>query len=310
MPELQLKKRIINLFLPTIGALCGLVYVALDEEVLPKLIGVRPSQSLNFIHGIIDFILPVLFGILVGIGIDILRRQGRLNKQLSFRNTHLQRNLLVSTLISQFLHEIRNPVHNLSAALEDGMNGMGIDQAQAVQRALSRFDEIALRYKNWESSVDKIDPRESVLLKPWLEGFVRDHLGGDLKGLGIIYEQHIDPLLVRFHPVLLEQALISVIANAFEALEERSSERRLRILAHLTASSGERNVELKILNSGRIFPEEILKTQARAPVSSRQGTGFGLLLTRQVLEQAKGDLRLENTDGMACVTLILSGESA
>ncbi len=310
MLELHLKKRIANLFLPAIGALCGTIYVALDEDVLPRLIGIHPSGSLNFIHGVIDFILPVLFGVLVGIGIDILKRQGNLNKQLSFRNAHLQRNLLVSTLISQFLHEIRNPMHNLSAALEDGVNGMGVDQAETVQRALLRFDEVALRYKNWESSVDKIDPRETVFLKPWLENFVRDHLNGDLKGLGIIYEQRIEPLLVRFHPILLEQAFISVVANAFEALEEQPSERRLQILSHLTAPSGERNVELRILNSGGVFPEEVLKTQARAPVSSRQGTGFGLLLTRRVLEQAKGDLRLENIGGMACVTLILAGERA
>ena len=43
--------------------------------------------------------------------------------------------------------------------LEDEVGGMGTDQAEAEQRALARFDEVALRYKNWESSVDKIDPR-------------------------------------------------------------------------------------------------------------------------------------------------------
>ncbi len=296
-----------DLFLPIIGGICGLVYVVLDEETLPAVTGIHSPRSLALLHNFLDFILPVLFGIFVGIGIGVLRKQSRLNKQLSFRNSQLQQNLLVNTLISHFLHEIRNPMHNLSAVLEDGLKGMSEDQVQVVQRALFRFDEIASRYKNWESTVDNIDPREPVVLKPWLENFIRDNLDRDLKGLGIVCEQHVEPLLVRFHSVLLEQAFISVVANAFEALEEKS-ERRLKIFAHLKAPSGERNVELKILNSGGIFPEEVLKTQARTPVSSRQGTGFGLLLTRRVVEQAKGDLRLENTDGMACVTLVLSGE--
>ncbi len=295
-----------NIFLPVAGAVGGIIYVALDEDVLPKLIGVHPFRSFSLVHNIIDFVLPVIFGSLVGTGVGFLQKQSRLNKQLSLRNVQLQHNLLVSALISQFLHEIRNPIHNLSAALEDGISGMNSDQTQAVQHALSRFDEVALRYKNWESSVDEIDPREPVLLRPWLENFIRDRLGGDLKGLGIVCEQHIEPVLVYFHPILLEQAFISVVANAFEALEGKPEERRLEISARLA----ERHVELKILNSGFTFPQEILKIQARTPVSSRQGTGFGLLLTRRMVEQANGDLRLENTDGMACVTLILSGGKA
>ena len=308
MPDFKLKKRIANFVWPTTGALCGAIYVALDEDVLPKLIGVHPSKSLDFIHDVIDFILPVVFGIFVGIGINFIKKQNHLNRQLSFKNAHLQRDLLVSTLISQFLHEIRNPIHNLSAVLEDGVSSMSVEQAQAVQKALLNFNEVTLRYKNWESSMDKIDPREPVLLKPWLDNFIRDHLGGDLKGLGILYEQRVDPLLVRFHPILLEQALISVIANAFESLEDGPSEKMLQISATLAASSQERNVELRILNSGRTFPEDLLKIQGRTPVSGRQGVGFGLLLTRRVLEQARGDLRLENVDGMACVTLLLAGE--
>ena len=59
----RFRKKLYGLLLPVVGALLGLVYVIVDEETL-RVIGIRPSKSVVFVHNIIDFIRSSKRGIL------------------------------------------------------------------------------------------------------------------------------------------------------------------------------------------------------------------------------------------------------
>ena len=306
----NLKKASHLLAAPLVGAIVGILYGLFDETAYQNLLGHYPPKAVTVFWEFTDIFLPAVVGILVGCGINILRRQNRLNKQLSMQNTQLERDILITTLISEFLHEIRNPIHNLTAALEDNQQNLSKEQREIIQRNLQRFEKITTQYKKWNSIFDSINPRETVELRPWLGNFVDDKIRTRLQELNIHYSQDIEPVKIHMHPALLEQSFITLFGNALEALNSAAGKRTLSLSAKNTHQEGKCKVMIKMTNSGILFPEEVLKVQGRSPVTSRTGTGFGLLLLRKMIEQTHGDMALANEDEKAVVTLYIPGEAA
>lgn len=307
MSKWNFKKLTLQLLFPIIGAICGIVYSIVDESVYQKLIGSYPPQIVVFSHDVIDWIIPVLLGILIGLGVNILQRLRHLNKNLTMQNVQFQRDLLVSTLTSQFLHEIRNPIHNLSAAIEESQESFSKEQREIIQRNLQRFEIIIAQYKKFDPTFGDINPIETLILKPWIEQFIEDKLSSIFKELNIHYSQAIDPLKIHMHPVLLEQSLLSLFGNACEELVRSDGSKNIAVSASLTSSDGNKIIKFRISNSGR-FPEEVLKVQGRFPVKSSHGTGLGLVLLKKIVAQVNGEMMLENTEGKATVTLFIPGD--
>jgi len=293
---------------PLLGGLIGVLYSILDEETVKQWLGVKTPGIVVFYHNVLDWFLPVILGILIGLGINVMRKQVRLNKALSLQNVQFQRDLLVTTLISQFLHEIRNPIHNLSAALEEGQSVLPPEQNQIIQRNLERFEEISSQYKGWDSIFNHIDPRESFLLQPWLEVFIADKIQAKFREINVHFSQEIEAVKIKMHPILLEQSLVTLFSNAFEELSRMQGPRGLRLSVHWLST--DKKIELKIANTSRGFSAEVLREQGRRPVASRNGTGLGLLLLRKIVEQVEGEMILANKQERAEIRLLIPGEKA
>ena len=286
-----------------LGALAGSLYFVLDEimdrtKEIPSVL----NFTLTF-KTIVDFFLPVIFGVILSETIYLLRQKERLNREISLQNVQYRRDILITTLISEFLHEIRNPIHNLKAALEDNENN------EVVKDSLERFDEITRHFKRWASAFDWMDPYEEVRLRPWLENFMEDKMKWKWRDLNIEYKCDAEALSVKMHPLLLEQSLVILLTNACEALSHKRSPKKLSVSARLAATNQKNEIELKISDNGGGFPAQILKQQAYAPAESQQGTGLGLLLLRKMVEQVSGELYLENEQDCAVITLRLPGKN-
>jgi signal transduction histidine kinase len=213
-------------------------------------------------------------------------------------------------LISQLLHEIRNPIHNLAAALEDSPGALSeSSEGGVITRNVDQLKRVVEQLSRWGAVYDLINPGEPVELASWLGAFIEDKVRPELNRLGAHYAQHADLLIVRMHPMLLEQVFASLMANACDELAKTSAPRSLTVTAR-QAAGGDGMVELEIANSGNLFPAEVLAAQGRTPVSSRGGLGLGLLLVRKLLEQVGGSLRLENRGRQAVVVLRVPGGAA
>ncbi len=293
---------------PILGGIGGIIYATVDEALIKRLFGVATPASIVFAHDIFDFVLPVLFGILVGLAINTIYRQAQLNQKLSFQNAKLQRDLLVNTLTSLFLHEIRNPIHNITAALEDTRVSLPDEIAEMLNRNLKRLEETSQQYRKWGSLFDQIDPKEKTELRSWVKEFIENKVRSRLRELEIEYFLDIDPLQINMHPVLLDQCFTTLLANACEALAKEPRERQLRLIAHLQPPLY-KNIEIKIINQGQGFSEEALKKQAQSPIQSKTGLGIGLTLLRKILELVEGEVILSNFIGHAEVSLIVPGEA-
>ncbi len=298
-----------QILFPIIGALLGIIYAVLDAQTLNLIIKKSPPQFINLLHDVIDFVLPVVLGILVGFGVNVLRKQTRLNKALSIEKAQLQRDVLVNNLTSLFLHEIRNPIHNVAAALEDSKQFLPPQLNDMVDRNLKRFEQITTQYKRWGSYFNEINLHESVELRPWLTDFVEDKVQTWLKELDIEYREDVGAIRVDIHPILLEQLFITIFSNACNELAQVPESRYLTLIAE-SKETTLKQINIKLINrSLNGFPADVLEKQGRSSVESRHGLGLGLTLLKRIIEQVGGELHLSNREGYAETTLTLPGVS-
>ncbi len=300
----KIKNILAQLYFPLLGTIFGVLYAIADESLIQKLIKRPPPKILIIASDFIDLILPVVFGLILGFLINILRKRTRLNKQLSIQNAQFQRDLLVNNLTSLFLHEIRNPLHNLAAVLEDNKDRLAPEVNEIVERNLKRFEQVTDQYKRWDSLFENINPREPVDLLPWLEHFIEDKVYAQLRQMNVNFSQEIDPLTIHMHPILLEQSFVTLFSNAFKELERVEGQRKLILTAKLHPPSY-KQIEIKLINSSKGFPNEVLEKQGRSPVESQSGLGLGLTLLRRVVEQVGGELVLSNFIDHAEVMMLI-----
>ena len=179
---------------PGLGALGGFLYATIDEQLLQAWFGVTTPQAIVIAHDFVDFVLPVFFGILVGFAVNTIQKQARTNYNLSIRNEKLQKDLLVNTLTSLFLHEIRNPLHNIAAALDDDRIQLPKETEVILKRNLTRLDQSTLQYRKWSSLFNKIHPKEKTELRSWLSEFIENKVRSQLIELEIKYSLAIPPI--------------------------------------------------------------------------------------------------------------------
>lgn len=289
-----------------VGGFIGVLYVILDEGILDQVSS--QGASLLIAHEFLDAIFPVLLGISLGMGIHFFKKQKRMNRSLSLKKEKLEKELLLNMLISQMLHEIQNPLHNISAAFEDTQGTLTAEKFEIVKRNLGRLNELKKRYGNWDWA-ENLEAEEPIDFKSWMASLIEDRIGFQIKGPDIHLTQSIDAVSVRVHPVLLEQIIITVLENAFEAMQSALPRRLVRIEAGLAGLSGSR-VLIRISNNGSPFSADVLAAQGRRPVASRHGMGLGLLLLNKAVEQVGGKISLSNEGGLSVVSLELPGARA
>ncbi|GEM_PF-5049421 len=186
---------------PVIGAFIGLTYGAvsqsLDFEMLRNPAVVRHPHPWLLIDTVVSVILPGVAGVLVGLLLNHARWQENMNRVLSAESAKLRRHLITQTLSAHLLHEIRNPIHNIVAVLENRQPPFPPEDAAILQTNLDRLRGITDHLRRWTLLDDDIDLRAPVLLSPWFTDFivpktrlqlqrahVRDHVEIEIRNAG------------------------------------------------------------------------------------------------------------------------------
>ena len=92
----------------------------------------------------------------------------------------------------------------------------------------------------------------------------------------------------------LQQACFNLIKNAVEAVGGRPAGEIIEI----AISSEGKDVKILISDSGPGIPEDVLKTLFRKSITTKKdGTGVGLLITRDLLMRNYGEVTLRNREG-------------
>lgn len=98
---------------------------------------------------------------------------------------------------------------------------------------------------------------------------------------------------VKIDGFQFEQAILNVINNAMEAMPHGGS---LKVKSATARRMGRRWALLEVSDSGGGLIRR--RKSAAAETSTREGRGFGLLVTREVLQAFKGEIEIKSKKGM------------
>ncbi len=292
---------------PVLGTAVGLAYGLVSQQM--DFETMKNPQAWQIADDIVSVILPTIAGALAGIIYNYMHWQRRINRTLSGQNLRAQRHLLTQMLSSHVLHEIRNPLHNLAAAVEDVYPQLPTSKAEILERNLARLQTVAEQLGQWTVLDDEIHLRDPVLLGGWLNNLISDKFRLLLDRGGIQLESHVKHVVVEMHPLLLEQCFIALLNNAIEAIGRGAGAGTIALWAGIEPTRPG-YVEVRIRNAGAHYPDTVLATQGRGPVTSPHGPGLGLVLVQKSLELVGGELALANADGHAQTTLRIPGHPA
>jgi len=104
-----------------------------------------------------------------------------------------------------------------------------------------------------------------------------------------------EDLLIKADPTLVEQVVINLIKNAEQALLESKLESKRDGKIEIKASSVSKKPTIEIIDNGPgIPPNEISEIFIPFYTTKKEGSGIGLSLSKQIMHQHGGNIRVES----------------
>ena len=153
--------------------------------------------------------------------------------------------------------------------------------------------------------------REPAIEKVDVNGIVRDVLElvqAKVQGRGVKVETRLAELPVtQADPEGLHRALLNIVGNALDALEERKNP-QLAVATTLEVGADERGDWVRILvrDNGVGIPPEQMAALFKPFQSTKggRGTGLGLAVSRKILREHGGDIHVRSDPGKGSVFLL------
>lgn len=191
-------------------------------------------------------------------------------------------------------HEIRNPLTSIKGFL------------QLLEAGVNRSDEY---YKIMIDEIEKIEKIMSELLsisKPNSENQQIESIADMIREVAILLEPQANAnniTIIMEEPIMehiicdrsqIKQVLINIIKNAIEAMEDSG---KIVVFTEKKDSS----FILNIADEGPGMPQEIIDRLGEPFLTTKKnGTGLGLMITKQLLERHGASLHIENNPDKGC----------
>jgi len=208
-----------------------------------------------------------------------------------------QRQAAWSEVARHIAHEIKNPltpirlaaerIQRRSAEMDGPVRDVIVNGCNAIIAHVAGLKELVDAFHRY-ARMPTVNPK-SVPLTRLLEETVA--LYQDLReGVTVRLELPDDPLTARVDPVLLRQALVNLLDNAFEVL---GNEGRVDVAV---ATEGD-DIIIIVEDDGPGFPTEDPEVLVQPFFSTKgRGSGMGLALVHRVVADHGGRLEMENRE--------------
>ncbi len=212
-----------------------------------------------------------------------------------------QRLETMGTMAAGLAHEVRNPLSTMSINLqllaEDFAHPSTPLEERTQRRARVLLDEVR-RLDGIVSDFLKLVRGYELQPEPVdLELLITDLLRltdaeSARHGIRVTFAPDAAARDVLVDPAFLRMALMNLVVNAQQAMAEKGGELLLETRAR------EHDVEIRITDTGPGIPPELQEKVFRPWYSTKEGgTGLGLPMTRKVIEELGGELRLHSEVG-------------
>jgi signal transduction histidine kinase len=256
----------------------------------------------------------------------LAREVERLRRELGEANAQVERSRRLAALgemAAGIAHEIRNPLASIrlyARMLEEDLPGDGapyqttVKIARAVRAAEAIVGDVLAFAREYRIAPAPV--RTSVLFDQVLDACRSEGIGHDVEIVRLDLEPGACGEFIA-DAGLLRQALVNIVRNAFEAMEEgRSGCRRLTLDARgarLAGTDGQvrAHVVLTVRDTGPgVTPDVVARMFNPFFTTRRAGTGLGLAIVHRIVDAHAGRVRVRNNseDGMgagACVEVVL-----
>ena len=230
---------------------------------------------------------------------------------LEHREEVLRKERLASlgTMLAGIAHELNNPLSNVSTSAElleeqDGELLPG-ERRELVRQIVSETDRATaiIRTVLDYSRERRSERRRTGLLATLLDSVVL--VRGELP-TGVTVDLDVPPdVEVVAHKTKLQQAFINLLKNAVDAMREAGREGTIAVSARRRPGDGQ--VELVFRDGGAGIPADAVDRVFDPFFSTKDvghGTGLGLYLTHQIVEQHGGTIRIDSTRGVGTAVTI------
>ncbi len=279
---------------------------------------IRPDGSVRHIYSAEGVVLDERGNVIrvVGTAVDITERK-QMEAQIEANKMQLVASARLSALgmmAGGVAHEINNPlgiIHALASDLIDLIAEKGSVPPEVIKRDSVRIrdtaDRIArivksLRLISREGPQDKLYSTSAAKIITETLEICQERFRAN--GVKLLVPQAIPELNVSCREVQIEQILLNLLQNAFDAVVDQPEERWIR----LDVSPVNGNATFSVTDSGAGIPAE-LQPHIMEPFFTTKpvgkGTGLGLSLSKTIAEEHGGRLEYSKEQGHTRFSLIL-----
>ena len=249
-------------------------------------------------------------------------------KKLQKQVETLQRDNAMAKVAAKVAHEIRNPlgvlflksdlmVERLEMAFENwGKGNPGQHRAvlekyvSDIKRQIYRLEEIANNYL--QISKIRMNEREDVDLHKFMEDLeaeLREHHSSD--EVTFVFSVDAGLTTAYLDPQQFQRVFANLVRNSVEAIQ-LSHKRKGRIEMRVARQEG--GLEFLVSDNGPGIPAKIQETIFDPFTTTKSiGTGLGLYLAREIVENHQGSLVIDSAEGQGTrvrITIPLGDDEA
>jgi signal transduction histidine kinase len=220
-------------------------------------------------------------------------------RTLQTRLAHQEKMAALGALAAGVAHEVRNPLASLSSLVQVRLRDPGLDARTRGELSvvLDHVQRIDRTVKNLTAAArEPSSGRRPALLQELVERVVQlARYDPRARGVTLTVRSDRDAPPLQLDEDAWLQVLLNLVVNALDAVET-SAHREVVV----EVARSEQGVELLVWDTGCGMSETVLQN-ATAPLFTTKppgrGTGLGLHLVREVVEQHGGCLRITSAEG-------------
>jgi PAS domain S-box-containing protein len=219
------------------------------------------------------------------------RRGDAERRRLQARLLHSERLSALGEMAARIAHEVRNPLVSIGAAAQVVAEELPpespvLGEVQAIAREVKRLDAIVTDFLNF-ARPRRAELRPVDLTKVVDETVALVRAKAPANDIRVNAER---PLTVRCDPDAMKQVLLNVLLNAVEAAPKTQLDVDAQSIGvHAVVSVADRGPGIADAVRRRVF-DPFFSTKTR-------GTGLGLAVSKQIVDEHHGRIRLFNRRG-------------
>jgi signal transduction histidine kinase len=228
----------------------------------------------------------------------------RENRLLEERLHFAERSTAMGRLASGVAHEIRNPLNFINLSIDHLRTRLGPEEPSRredfdrilrnVKSEVSRLNRLVGDFLSFGKPM-RLDPRPCSVAEVVREvASLVDHKARD-QGIALTVEAESDVPQIVADPELLKTCFLNLMINAADAMPKGGL---LSLAVRRVNDGGSDAVEVTVTDTGHGMSAEDIRTAFEPYFSTKDtGLGLGLALTRKIVEDHGGVIRLESTPG-------------